>query len=196
MPKVTEEHKTEVREKIIHAAVENFTKYGFDRARMDDIAQTCGLSKGTLYLYFKNKEDLFYAICEYHTDVLKQQLSTLFRRKEDLLSDAEQFYSNFRKITHDTEVVLFEIIAEASRNKKLRNVLYETKMKTYQAVMAVIEFQIKNGVFRKGTDAKALAMGLVALYDGLILGRLIGVSDAQNKKAWNETIRAIIASMS
>ncbi len=38
--------------------MENFTKNGFDRTRMEDIATSAGLAKGTLYLYFKNKEDL------------------------------------------------------------------------------------------------------------------------------------------
>ena len=57
-------YKAEIKEKIIQAAVESFAQTGFDRTKMEDIAKRLGLSKGTLYLYFKSKEDLFLAICE------------------------------------------------------------------------------------------------------------------------------------
>ena len=50
MPKVTSLHKNEVRNRIIHAAIESFGQTGFDRTKMDDIAKRLGLSKGTLYL--------------------------------------------------------------------------------------------------------------------------------------------------
>ena len=195
-PKGTAQYKTEIKERIIQSAIENFSKHGFDRARMDDIANSCDLSKGTLYLYFKSKEDLFYAICEHNIERLKEQLSTLFTRKENLLSDAKQFYENFRRITHDSDLVLFETLAESSRNKRIKEAVYETKLQTYQAVVESLNLQIKSGIIRKDIDVDALATGLVALYDGLTLSRLIGVSDVQNKKAWIETIRVVIDGLS
>lgn len=41
---------------------------------MDDIANVTDVSKGTLYLYFKSKEDLFYGICESSQKKVKEQL--------------------------------------------------------------------------------------------------------------------------
>jgi TetR/AcrR family transcriptional regulator, repressor for uid operon len=70
-PKVTSQYKTEIREKIVGAAIIAFSVHGYDRTRMDDIAETAKLSKGTLYLYFKNKEELFYAISENNIRELK-----------------------------------------------------------------------------------------------------------------------------
>src|SRR5437870_13857344 len=97
-PKVTSEYKTEVKERIIQSAIECFSKYGLDRTRMDDVAQKADLSKGTLYLYFNSKEDLFYVICEKNLRILKEQLSQIFATtKEDLVSNAERFYENFHK---------------------------------------------------------------------------------------------------
>ena len=42
--------------RIIEAAVKVFAEQGIGKARMDDIAQETGVSKGTLYLYFKSKD--------------------------------------------------------------------------------------------------------------------------------------------
>jgi AcrR family transcriptional regulator len=59
-PNVSDERKVQ----ILNAAESVFTKKGFDEARMDDIAEKTGLSKGTLYLYFKSKDDLIIAILD------------------------------------------------------------------------------------------------------------------------------------
>src|ERR687891_2693625 len=113
-PKVTAQYKSQVRERIIESAVECFAKTGFDRTKMEDIASQSDLSKGTLYLYFKSKEDLFYAICENNLKVLREQLSQIFvTTKENLLFDAEQFYDNLHKLEKNgSEKVFFEIVAE------------------------------------------------------------------------------------
>jgi AcrR family transcriptional regulator len=47
---------------ICAAALEVFADKGFAAARLDEIARRAGVSKGTLYLYFKDKEDLFRAV--------------------------------------------------------------------------------------------------------------------------------------
>lgn len=44
---------------ILDAAVAEFAQKGFAAARMDDIARRAGVTKGTIYLYFKSKEDVF-----------------------------------------------------------------------------------------------------------------------------------------
>ncbi|MGE0353298.1 MAG: TetR/AcrR family transcriptional regulator [Gemmatimonadales bacterium] len=46
-------------EEILDAAVQVFGENGFARTRLEDIAHRAGVSKGTLYLYFRSKEDLF-----------------------------------------------------------------------------------------------------------------------------------------
>lgn len=47
---------------IISAALAVFAARGFAAAKLDDVARRAGISKGTLYLYFRNKEDLFKAM--------------------------------------------------------------------------------------------------------------------------------------
>src|SRR6266571_9514900 len=108
-PKVTPQYRIEIREKIIKAAIDAFSKYGFDRTRMDDVAKTADLSKGTIYLHYKSKEDLFYAICENNLAEAKQQISIMFAKKEeDLVSQIERFYDVFRKKKTANERVFFE----------------------------------------------------------------------------------------
>ena len=49
-------------EEILAAALESFAERGFAATRLEDVAARAGISKGTLYLYFKSKEELFKAV--------------------------------------------------------------------------------------------------------------------------------------
>ena len=194
-PKVTSQYKTEIREKIVDAAIVTFSKHGYDRTKMDDIAETANLSKGTIYLYFKSKEELFYAISENNIKALKEQLSVLFTKSEDLISDSQKFYVNFRKASEQSDKVFLESIAESSRNQRLQEMLYHQRMKVLDIVTEYLKLQIKKGFFRSDIDIDAVAVGLVSIYDGLSISKIIGISEAQNKKTWNETIKAILSSL-
>ncbi|MFZ0326341.1 MAG: TetR/AcrR family transcriptional regulator [Nitrososphaeraceae archaeon] len=195
-PKVTLQYKIEIKEKIIRAAIECFSIAGFDRTRMDDIAERAGLSKGTLYLYFKNKEDLFYAICQNNIIELKEQMSKLFKRKEDLASDAEKFYVNFRKTSRKGDRVFMETIAESSRNPRLRKAHYEHRIRIFEIVSKYLSQQVEKGFLRNDIDVEPISAGLVALYDGLTINVLLGINETYNRKIWTETIRALCVGIS
>ncbi len=63
------------RTRIVDAAVEVFARKGFNQARISDIAEGAGVADGTIYLYFRNKEDLLLTIFEEKMDTLLQQLA-------------------------------------------------------------------------------------------------------------------------
>jgi AcrR family transcriptional regulator len=196
MPKVTSMYKAGIKEKIIQAAVESFAQTGFDRTKMEDIAKRLGLSKGTIYLYFKSKEDLFLAICEYNIHQGDKEDAGLFVRKEDVASDAEQIYDNIRRREQGNDRVMLEMVAESARNPKLRKAMHELHVKVHDHVMQGVKNKVEEGFIRKDVDATSLAIALVALYDGLAVNRMLGVSDAVNKRAWVAMIKAMIAGSS
>jgi TetR/AcrR family transcriptional regulator len=66
-----EREKQQRREEIVQAAEKVFFSKGFALATMDDIAEKAELSKGTLYLYFKCKEDLHLAVAQNSIRLLK-----------------------------------------------------------------------------------------------------------------------------
>src|SRR5436309_9490612 len=49
----------ERRDAILSAALDEFSTRGFEAARLDDVARRAGIAKGTIYLYFRDKESLF-----------------------------------------------------------------------------------------------------------------------------------------
>lgn len=193
-PKVTSQHKQEVRGRIIQSAIECFSKNGFDRTRMDDISLLAELSKGTLYNYFDNKEDLFNAICEDSLDLLKIQLDQLFtKNKNDLISNAELFYENFQKIQKEGSAkVFFEALSESTRNLKLQKILFKHRLKIYKVVENYLQIQRDKGFFKGGANLTYIASGMVSLFDGITAGSLLGIPEDYNRKIWAITIKAIL----
>src|SRR6516164_895653 len=66
---------------ILDAALAAFAERGFAATRLDDVAARAGITKGTLYLYFRNKEDLFKA-------VVRQELVPNIERAELMVATA------------------------------------------------------------------------------------------------------------
>jgi TetR/AcrR family transcriptional regulator, repressor for uid operon len=193
-PKVTSQHKQEVRGRIIQSAIECFSKNGFDRTRMDDISLLAELSKGTLYNYFDNKEDLFNAICEDSLDLLKIQLDQLFtNNRNDLISNAELFYENFQKIQKEGSArVFFEALSESTRNSKLQKILFKHRLKIYKVVENYLQIQRDKGFFKGEMNLTYIASGMVSLFDGITAGSLLGIPEDYNRKIWAITINAIL----
>ena len=66
--------KTVRRESIIQAAIEVFSRKDFKAASISEIAGKAGVADGTIYQYFKNKEDLFFSIPIEKTKEFRSQL--------------------------------------------------------------------------------------------------------------------------
>jgi len=72
------------RRQIIDGARAVFLGQGFDAASMNDIARAAGVSKGTLYVYFANKEELFEAIVEEECDAQAEGIFDLNPNDHDV----------------------------------------------------------------------------------------------------------------
>lgn len=63
MPRIVDEHMREAtRTRILRIAQSEFARLGFDQANINVIAEQAGIGKGTIYLYFENKRELFLAM--------------------------------------------------------------------------------------------------------------------------------------
>ena len=71
--------KSDKRTLITDAAVEVFAEKGFRQARVSDVARKAGVADGTIYLYFKNKEDILLSIFEEKMDILLTGLAETLR---------------------------------------------------------------------------------------------------------------------
>lgn len=102
--------KIEKEKRILEAAEEVFSKYGYTQATLDEIIKIADTGKGTIYNYFGNKEQLFYRLME--------NKNTIFiTRLEEAINNADTFEEKFKGYF----AVLVDFITE---NRTLWQVLH------------------------------------------------------------------------
>jgi len=75
--------KDQTKDKILTVAARMFGKYGFQKTTVDEIARTAHKAKGSVYYYYKSKEDLFLAVVTQEINVLKSGLTRIIVDNQD-----------------------------------------------------------------------------------------------------------------
>jgi AcrR family transcriptional regulator len=89
------------RQQILDGARRVFMKMGFDAASMNDVTREAGVSKGTLYVYFANKEELFTAMIDIERASFVAAVRTALSENADVASALYEFGMTF--VSHMTE---------------------------------------------------------------------------------------------
>ena len=166
-PNVSDERKAQ----ILNAAEGVFTKRGFNEARMDDIAEKTGLSKGTLYLYFKSKDDLIIAILE---RIFQREFRQLEDLQQDDISASDAMLKLTDLITKDIVSMLrlipiiYNFLALAFRNKYVQRALKDYINHYLNILIPIIQRGIDMGEFRP-VDAREVAIAAGAIIEGTML---------------------------
>jgi len=165
---------------ILDAARKIFAKKGFELATMDEIASTAGLAKGTVYLYFKSKRQLYLKTLQHGRAELFEQVKTNMLAAEGLRAKIRSFIatrmayseknSNFYKI-YLTE--FNNIIHPASINSEFRDL----SLKQAQMIGQALQESIDRNEIRK-LNVDALAFLVQDMTRSLITRRLLGLSKA------------------
>jgi AcrR family transcriptional regulator len=101
---------------IVEAADLLFDKQGFKATSMQEVANHAGVSKGSVYLHFKSKDELLLAVCERHTDKITQRIKEILHDKslsplEKLaaqisfqLEEIQDYQSFYQSLFHDEAI--------------------------------------------------------------------------------------------
>jgi len=144
------------KEDIIASARNLFNKYNFDKVSMEEIAKKAGVTKKTIYSYFKDKQELFEYFISEELNCIKEKIEQTAKKDETFLEKISENLNSILTI-NDNNQLLFNLIDERSE-KNFHNQdffrVYETKIISY--LEKKINDEIKNGNIRK-CDAKLTA---------------------------------------
>ena len=153
-------------ETILRAAAKVFAQPGYFNAKVSDVARSAGVADGTVYLYFKNKDDLLtsifsWAMGEFLTRA-RTELAEIANAKQKLLSFAKLHFSLLEQ-ERDIAIV-FQI--ELRQSTKFMEQFSTTYLAAYlQMLREIIEEGQKNGLFRSTLNAKLIAKLLFGMLD-------------------------------
>lgn len=84
-------NKEEFRKKIVVSAGQIFSRYGFKKTTMDEIARELKMGKSSIYYYFKSKEEIFEAVVLYEANILRNELTTAIKSVESPVDKMKKY---------------------------------------------------------------------------------------------------------
>lgn len=175
---------------LLNAAINEIAASGFERARLSDIAKRAGMTPGSIYTWFENKEDLFQA-------ALQHALSDQLQKNQAALDKADIEDSFLRQVAAlvprnyqddgptNAQQLLIECYYAAWRDPKARERLLDGIESQRQMYIHVFEEGQKSGLVTTDISATVLATFLLSIHTGLAMLSLAGVPRIDDKE-WVE----------
>lgn len=166
---IRKDQKQITRERLLAAAAACFAEKGYDGCSVADIVSQAGVSQGTLYVHFKNKEDLFISmIVEEHgqgAEKARQAADTApyLQGIINVLADC------IRDVGFPIDHRLWtEILAVAARDASVRKAFAASDKVMRKAFVELLEKASAAGEISNSLDLESVSIWLYALVDGLI----------------------------
>jgi AcrR family transcriptional regulator len=163
------------RRQIVGGARAVFLSQGFDAASMNDIARAAGVSKGTLYVYFKDKEQLFEAIVENECETQAEGIFELDANDHDVqavLTRLGLAYIRFLCRPEKASAIRI-VIAIAERMPELGRRFYEQGPgRGIAKLAAYIKAQVEAGILVV-EDCEVAAAQLIEAYQAMLFKSMV-----------------------
>jgi AcrR family transcriptional regulator len=181
MPKIVDEQMREAtRRHIIREAASEFARLGFEQANINTIAEQAGIGKGTIYLYFASKRELFLAMLRYIAQEQLQTIRAALASDGSLAQRLERLFLAFVALSKE-ESDSFNVYMSAlyGVNRAFKD--EATKLlRDYVAVIALMleESRVRGEVQYQSAEATALMV--LSLTESYVLSaRVLGRTDAE-----------------
>ena len=182
-PDVSEERK----DQILDAASELFAEKGVHETRMDDIVTQSGLSKGTLYWYFKSKDEIVLNIFERIFSREFEELENLVNADgtatERLLYFSDRACEDVKKMLRLMPLA-YEFMGWAFRKKFVQDAFKLYINKFMDILVPVIQQGIDTGEFRD-IDPQSAAIALGAIFEGTLLLWVYDQKSCRTRKTYS-----------
>ena len=134
----------DIKNLIIESATKYFSKYGFHKTTMDEIAKNIHKAKGVLYYYFKSKEELFNEVLKKELNTVKTELTKITSNGKDYLTVVRKYFLTRLKLL--STAVNYHETLKADFFEKYNFV------KDVRDDFAEFEYAQLNHIFKKGNS--------------------------------------------
>jgi TetR/AcrR family fatty acid metabolism transcriptional regulator len=156
-------------EAILRAAIKVFAGSGFFNSKVADVARAAGVADGTVYLYFKNKDDILVSIFNHYMDeALAAGKARLAETSDPIEKLRRIVHAHLDGLGRDRDLaVVFQV--ELRSSTKFMEQFSATKVTEYlELIREVIEEGQRCGVFRNGLNTKLIAKILFGALDEMV----------------------------
>ena len=157
----------EMRESIINAATQIFTRFGFKKTSMDDIAKSLRMGKSSIYYYFKGKEEIFQAVVDKEADQLRLKVNKILSSNDDTMSKLRSYVKLrmdlIKQLSNYMEILKNDDLMNLTLTEKIRK-KYDDEEVTI--IKRILEEKNEKGLF-KVKDLNLSSLAVVVAMKGL-----------------------------
>lgn len=163
------------RERILDAAERVFAKHGFYNARVAEIARDAGVADGTIYLYFKSKDDLLISLFESRMERVNQTLAAAIAPGTDAPDKLRRFIRAYLELIAENPPVAEVLTVELRQSSKFMKEYSNPRFAEFlRMVGAVVEEGQREGTIDASIPAPMAARALFGCLDELALAWCLG----------------------
>jgi AcrR family transcriptional regulator len=175
MPKVVPDYKKQAVDTIIDSASKLFFELGYSTTSMDEIAAKIGVTKGTIYLYFKSKDEVLYEVCNRNMKMLQEMLKDV--KPDDFLDMGTTFFETEMKMPDHIKFHWIFALGKMNSNPQVRKILLDSYREYVNLLASKIEQLKTDGRIFENTDSLNLARLLVAFHNGIMMSVMQGLPE-------------------
>lgn len=156
------------KKQIVDSARTLFTQYGYKKVSMDEIAKNAGVTKKTVYAYFKDKDELFQYFILEEVEKMKILVEKIEEKKLPFLDMVHQtVYEILKHKKQENFLLTITKEADVLKNQKLISALdiLDTEVKEY--IQKKLKYAMDNGYMRK-FDIEILSFIIYKIYIALM----------------------------
>lgn len=188
------------REQILDGAWRVFSRQGFDAASMNDITREAGVSKGTIYVYFRNKEDLFAALIDQHRLRFAESLRDVLAGSEEVQDGLTRFGMAFTRQVGCSDMIpaMRSVLGVIDRMPRLASRFFTDSPVNVRSVLeAFILHHTEKGALAVD-DADMAARQFIELSSGSffkrrLFGEVSSVPEEELTRVVNSAVRVFMA---
>jgi AcrR family transcriptional regulator len=155
-------------ERIIDVASELFADRDFHQVCMEDIAEQAGVGKGTLYNFFRSKEDLYFSIIRFRLQKLLQILERAYDSRQDIIKNLHSLILHLHKfMSRHPHFYRIWKKEEGRIEQHDHNGIGELQKQLYNLVLKTLRQGESRGVIRRNLDTDLITHLLLGMVDGL-----------------------------
>lgn len=171
------------------AAMRVFARKGFYNATISDVAKIAEVAEGTIYLYFKNKDDLLISIFEHSMDLFIQEVNRELEGVVDPKEKLRKFLSLHLKLVQKNPDLAQVLQIELRQSSKFMKEYEGGKFSDYlNVVRSIVEEGQEQGVFRKDIDPRILRRAIFGAVDELALEWILMAKKKYSLESCSEQI--------
>ena len=184
--------KEEVRAHIVGIARRIFTRYGFRKTTMEEIASASQMGKSSIYYYFKSKEEIFRAVVEFEAMMLQERLSRIIE-KNNSPPDRLKAYILFRLHHVRTLENFYAALNEETLSHMgfILDIRRNFEIEELQLVGEILEDGMKQGVFQL-SSSKIGAIAISTMMKGLELPLLLDEAHKTDREELMEDLIRVL----